>query len=286
MKKTTSAVAALLLVGFTAAAVVLIGPEPLVDVGPIPDPAVYFDANAATDERIRALEIAVGEERNARQLLEEELGFILDELDRINADERQTSGERSEDNRGGRDAAEIRESFQQRRNERFSTEGRTQQLVDAGLSPDRAALIVQREAELQMEALQARFDARQSGDRLEPGSIGANPEAALRAEIGDTDYAMYLEANNRSTSVGISSVIPSSPAQTAGLQPGDRIVSYGGERVFSTNDLNAQTIQGTPGQNVLVEIERDGVPMQFVLPRGPLGISGGRRQQAGGAPTR
>jgi hypothetical protein len=280
MKKTTASVGILLLGGFVLAAVVLNRPEPSVDVGPGPDSAIYFDASAAIDERIRALEIAVGEERNARQIVEEELRIILDELERINASEPQAADEPAVDGRGGRgsrDEGEIRESFQQRRNERFSPEGRTRQLVDAGFSTDRAAMIVQRESELQMEVLQARFEARQSGAPSEPGSIASNPDEMLRAEIGDTDYAMYLGANNRPTSVGVSTVISSSPAQIAGLQPGDRIVSYDGKRVFSVNDLNAQTMQGTSGQNVLVDVERDGVQMQFVLPRGPLGISGGRR---------
>ena len=85
--------------------------------------------------------------------------------------------------------------------------------------------------------------------------------------------------NNRSTSVTISSVIESSPAQSAGLQPGDEIVRYDGERVFSMTDLTRQTMDGTAGQNVVVDIMRDGTPMQIVMPRGPVGISGGRRSR-------
>lgn len=277
MKKTTVAFGALLLGGLVLAAVVLNKPEPSVDVGAMPDPAVYFDANAAMEERIRALEIAVGEERNARQLLEEELSFILDELDTISAEGRQTADERVADSRGGRNEVQNRETFQERRNERFSLEGRTQPLIDAGFTPERAAVIAQRESELQMKALQARFEARVSGERSERGDIAMNPDAMLRAEIGDDDYAMYLEANNRASSVGISSVMPSSPAQIAGLQPGDRIVSYAGTRVFGVGELNAQIVQGSPGENVLLDIERDGVPMQVVLPRGPLGITSRRR---------
>jgi len=88
---------------------------------------------------------------------------------------------------------------------------------------------------------------------------------------------MYLQANNRPTSVGINSVMPLSPAQAAGLQAGDRIVRYDGQRVFNVFDVNAQTRQGTSGQSVLVDIERDGSPMQIVLPRGPLGIRASRR---------
>ena len=41
-------------------------------------------------------------------------------------------------------------------------------------------------------------------------------------------------------------------------------------------DLMQQAIQGEPGQNVVVDIVRDGVHMQVVMPRGPLGVYGGR----------
>lgn len=248
-----------------------------------PDPAVYFDANAPSEQRIRALEIAVGEERNARQLLEVELRVVLEKLDDLTAGTDpvgDSDGEEdgltadSQDSSGSED---VRETSRQRRDERFSPEGRIQSLVDAGFSPDRAALIAQREAELQMAAMQARFEARRNGEQLSPDDPSFNSEAMLRAEIGDNDYELYLEANNRSTSVGVGSVLQSSPAQVAGLQSGDRIVRYDGERVFSMNDLYAQTMQGSTRQNVVVDIERDGVPMQFVLPPGPLGITGGRR---------
>jgi hypothetical protein len=36
-------------------------------------------------------------------------------------------------------------------------------------------------------------------------------------------------------------------------------------------------MQGDPGVSVAVDIMRDGVPMQVVLPRGPVGVSAGRR---------
>ena len=281
MTKQTAIAGAILLGGFALAAVVLNESAPVLEPGAGPeDPVAYFDTTAASEERIRALEIAVGEERNARQLLEDELRFILEELDRMEDGESEQPEEREARNRQAQvasDSATEMADFQRRRNERNSPEGRTQTLIDAGFSPDRAALIVQRESELQMQSMQARYDARQSGEGFDPSDIRLNPDSALRAEIGDSEYEKYLQANGRSTSVTIGSVMQTSPAQNAGLKPGDNIVAYGGERVFSTRDLNAQTIQGAPGESVLVDIERDGVPMQIVLPRGPIGITSGRR---------
>ena len=88
-----------------------------------------------------------------------------------------------------------------------------------------------------------------------------------------------MTANDRSTTISVSSVIDSSPGQAAGLQPGDEIVRYDGERVFSMTDLTRQTMDGAAGQNIVVDIMRDGNPMQIVMPRGPVGITGGRRRR-------
>ena len=43
------------------------------------------------------------------------------------------------------------------------------------------------------------------------------------------------------------------------------------------SDLISETLQGEPGQNVVVDFMRDGVQMQVVIARGPFGITGGRR---------
>jgi S1-C subfamily serine protease len=132
-----------------------------------------------------------------------------------------------------------------------------------------------------MAALQARFDAGQSGDAGAWWQGRAEIAETLRAELGESGYERYLEANGRSTSVTVGTVIESSPAERAGLMPGDRITRYSGERIFGMSELTRQTMEGTPGQQVVVDIVRDGQPMQVVIPRGPLGISGGRRFDGG-----
>ena len=40
------------------------------------------------------------------------------------------------------------------------------------------------------------------------------------------------------------------------------------------SDLRRQTMQGEPGQNVVIEVERDGMRIQMSVPRGPIGFSG------------
>lgn len=277
MNKIIGAIGASLVAGFALGAWMLSAPDSERAPTPEPEAVSYFDASADVSERIRALELAVGEERNARQLLEEELQVLMDEIERISADGAQAEPERVANSRNAGDAQSAHESFRQRRNARRSPQARTEELINAGLAPDRAALIAQRESELQMEAMQARFEARRAGDPFNFRDANVNPDAKLRAEIGDIEYEMFLDASNRPTSVTVSGVLESSPAQSAGLQPGDQIVRYDGQRVFNVRELTAQTLQGAPGQNVVVDIKRDGIPMQVVLPRGPLGIMGGRR---------
>jgi regulator of sigma E protease len=55
----------------------------------------------------------------------------------------------------------------------------------------------------------------------------------------------------------ISSVGPGSPAEAAGLKPGDVVVSIAGKRVYTAEDL-VQAIRAHPRQTLAVEIERDG----------------------------
>jgi C-terminal processing protease CtpA/Prc len=148
-------------------------------------------------------------------------------------------------------------------------------MVEAGLAPDRADYILRRESEMRYEAMQAVFEARNAGESVDRLSQGMNPDAMLREEIGDSDYEKYLEAQGRPTSVGVASVMASSPADRAGLQSGDEIVGYDGKRVFSSYELMQQTMTAGDG-NVVVDVVRDGAPLQIVVPRGPIGVEIGR----------
>jgi len=270
MKITASVLGVVLVAGFAVAA------YKMNDRASAPTPALnsadYFDASAATEDRIRALEVAVAQERNARQLLEEELRVLYAEIDELR-DVR--DAEKASDQSTAAETQAERLAFEARRPTRpdRSPEGRRTALVNQGFAPDRAEWIIQREAQLQVQAMQARFDARRSGEPFDPFDIGLNPDLSLRAELGDIEYEQYLTANGRPTAVQVGSVIESSPGQLAGLQSGDQITGYDGQRVFSTMELTQQTMQGEPGESVVVDIVRDGAPMQIVLPRGPIGVA-------------
>jgi len=268
MKKIIFAIGISLVVGFAAAswmeAVRLTADSPEIEQSVAN--VSSFDAAAPVEERIRALEQAVIMEQQARQFLEDEIMILREELE-----ERGAEPEENEEQIAVA-RQQRREAFMSRRFGVNSQQGQLERLIEAGITPDRAAWIVQRESEIQMDALQARYEAMrgQESQRF----FGSTSDTELQAELGEADYERYLSASGRPTTIGIGSVIPNSPAQEAGLQPGDQIVRYDGERVFSMMDMAGRIMQNEAEGNVVVDIERNGIPMQLVIPRGPLGVSG------------
>ena len=100
---------------------------------------------------------------------------------------------------------------------RNTLERRVDRLIEAGFQPGQASMIVRRESELQMESMQARYEAERSGDPIDYWRSRNASSETLRQELGDADYERYLTANDRSTTISVSSVIDSSPGQAAGL---------------------------------------------------------------------
>lgn len=206
--------------------------------------------------------------REARAVLRGDDGRPAeDDVDEADEDDSRRTADSDEDFRRERRGPPTAEELEQRRLRRF---------VEEGFTPDRAAWIEQRTAELQMQQLEAEYAAARSDDPSAARDVPSVDEA-LRAELGDAEYERYLNATGRPTRVGIRNVLPSSPAEQVGLRRGDEIVSYAGKRVFEMNDLNELTLEGQPGEMVMVQVLRDGQPMQFYLPRGPIGVSGGGR---------
>jgi hypothetical protein len=231
---------------------------------------------AVSEARLAALEDAFAAEVDQRVALEARVAELSTQLEALG--ESPVRGPRFDERDGnGLDPAVIEERIRVRRDARATPEERerrtVERLVAAGFAPDRAEWINRRTQELRMQAMQAQYEARREG-RAAPPDLG---EAALRTELGDQDYERYLTAMGRSTSVNIMGVLASSPAERVGLQPGDEIVAYNGQRVFDVAELNELTLGGNTGESVVVDIRRNGQSMQLVMPRGPLGIWGGFR---------
>jgi len=233
------------------------------------------------EERLSLLESALEAESASRRGLEAQVAALNAELATL----RETtagsarSGETEANDEGDRRPGESRERLAGRfggQRGAASPQERMAQLLEAGFPPDQAQWIAQRESELRMEALYAQYEATREGESFGPFTGWRDGREELRAELGEADYARYLEVTGRSTSVGVDRVLPSSPGEAAGLQPGDEILAYAGERVFGIADLNRLTLDGEPGQPVALDVLRDGQQIQLYVPRGPIGITGGR----------
>ena len=65
--------------------------------------------------------------------------------------------------------------------------------------------------------------------------------------------------------VFVSTVYPNSPASTAGLQLGDRIVSVNGRPVARLNSIRAALLRGQPGEAMEVRVDRKGAPQTVTV---------------------
>jgi hypothetical protein len=290
MLKTVLLVAAGLTAGFAVAMWMQDEPEPF-GVEPVQAGETARAGFAAADSaRLEELEETLQAEVEERALLEQrviELGAQLDELRaaspaaaRAAADRRGDPGGDPAAVAGGLEAARdaLAREFSRgppnaRRGDSNTPEAQIERLVAAGFTPDRAAWIQQRTAQLTLERMQAQYTARREGQPLSPDV--ANGEQMLRSELGEQDYERYLTATGRPTRVGVYNVLPGSPGEKAGLRAGDEVVNYAGQRVFNVGELNNLTFEGTPGESVVVDVVRDGQQLQLVVPRGPIGIGGG-----------
>ncbi len=237
---------------------------------------VGVDDGGTPAERIARLERIVAEERDARLALEDTLAMLFEELERFESGNAAPAGRRPGQTDAPREPREPRERLS--RDEaawmRDYQERRVARLVEGGFAEAEARRILEQESEASFKAMQAAWEAQRDGEGFDPLEAAANPQAILRESLGDDAYARYLEAQGQPTAIRVTQVLSGSPANDAGLQPGDQVVSYNGERVFNVMDLRGLTMQGRPGEDVVIEIDRDGVRMQLTVPRGPIGITG------------
>ena len=63
-----------------------------------------------------------------------------------------------------------------------------------------------------------------------------------------------------------------SPAEEAGIEPGDLILTYDDVRVFDAFQLRGATSAGRRGESVPIELIRRGRRLRIIVPRGPLGV--------------
>ncbi len=250
-----------------------------------PESGLAAADSAPLAERLSELETSLALERYERQALADELAALRAMLEGAAGagrgdDAREPLVARADADADSRAQAQERvREFRERSPEELDAFRRQRQIdnfVEAGFRPDRAQWLLQREEELEMAALEARYQAARDG-ASEAEIAELTPSALLREELGDAEYERYLEGRGRPTTINVRDVLTNSPAEAAGLVPGDEIVAYNGKRVFDMSELNELTLESQPGEAVALEVLREGQHIQVYVAGGPVGISGGGR---------
>lgn len=252
-------------------------------LAPAPPPGeVAPKSSAATsDARIEGLLAELEAERSERALLEVELQALralygMDGEEEVWGDawagddpgsELGEPGAEAADGRGG--APRVPE-FDPKSEEPWF---RRDVLLALGLSESEIEQIRRRWEQLTMDQLYARDEAARAG---RPGRRRLRGELALlkdaaREELGDEGYDAMLFASGQRNRVLLQNVLETSPGWEAGLRPGDQLISYDGERVFTPNQLKTMTRQGHPDQLIEVRVLRDGELERVFVPSGPMG---------------
>ena len=94
---------------------------------------------------------------------------------------------------------------------------------------------------------------------------------SLRSEMGDDAFDQYLFLNNENNRVKVTSVMSGSPAESAGLQLDDIIISYDYQKIITLTDIQSTSSKGETGNNTIMQIIRDGEEISLTVPRGTLG---------------
>lgn len=153
----------------------------------------------------------------------------------------------------------------------------TEAMVALGVSPQVAADIKRRVDQADLARLQLRDQAAREGwlgtDRyMEELSKVDGDAQKLRDELGDETYDKFLYSTGQINRVQVAGVLDGSAAATAGIRASDTIFAYAGKRIFSWDELRAATADGAAGEYVSVTVLRDDTPVEFLVPRGPLGV--------------
>ena len=147
------------------------------------------------------------------------------------------------------------------------------QLLDLGVAPVDVARVRERFDSHQLDILYLRDQAAREGWHNKPRF--ANELRGLRIELaeelGEEDTDLLLWASGQNNRVMLSSLLGGSPALEAGLQNGDVVLAYDGRMILRPRELQRATRAGEAGQQIALDVLRDGEELRFYLPRGPLG---------------
>ncbi len=242
-----------LIAGVTVAVLTQHPPEPDDSGAPTPDTEKTARDTAAASDSSRQLQRTLTQQQQIIAALEQEVAW----LNAIVADLKQG-------------AAEVRRSVDTPRQKWFDEAA----LQEADIPAADIATLKQEVEALELDKLTLRNRAQREGwgrtSKLRR-QLRAMDEA-FAERLAPTEYDRYLYATGHHNRVEVTDVLAQSPAGSAGIRPGDHILSYAGKPVFDRTALYRRTTKGTPGEMVPVRLQRDGEVITVYIPRGSMGI--------------
>lgn len=135
-------------------------------------------------------------------------------------------------------------------------------------------------------APQVPLDAKPTPPSPAPAKADRHADTREQAYLG----AVTVDALDRGRGVRVTEVAPGSPAQAAGIQPGDLLTGLGGVRIRTLEDFDEIMGEVRPGMTLTMEILRGNQPHKVNVtfarrsePKPPAAAAtGGSRPQAGG----
>lgn len=100
-----------------------------------------------------------------------------------------------------------------------------------------------------------------------------NEHTVYRAALGEKRYDTFLFLTGSPNRVGVRSVMKGSVAEQIGILPQDMVVSYAEQKIYDWAQLSQATTQGSPEEQVRIELHRNGEVIHVYAPRGPLGLT-------------
>ena len=240
---------------------------------------------------LRELQSALVDERQKRSELELQLSNVRSELSRMAAFAEAAANPPGEDALSA-DASEaesgVSDSFALGRGSDESGAAKTPipafdldekpwfdsgALASAGVSAREVERLKSRWEEYEMERLYLQDEIVRSGGRHGSVQDRYELEQQIREELGDEDYDKLLFASGQSNRVMVHDVLETSPGFRAGLEKGDTILAYNGERIFRPRDLKQAISGANEGSSVWIELlGSDGVERNIHIASGPIGI--------------
>jgi hypothetical protein len=205
---------------------------------------------------------ALEAEREAREALEQEVNWLREELARLEANPIEAKDPSARDSLA---------SKKKKSGPTFDDD----RLLAQNLERERVEELRERYDANRLDELYLRDQAAREGWIRTPRYKEelSDLRMGLREDLGDENYDYLLYAMGKDNRLVVGDVLKSSAAERAGLEPGDIVQRYDGERIFNKKELRTATTQGKSGSTVAVDVERDGSLQRFYLPRGPLGIT-------------